>query len=536
MVVLWERKELIIFCLKMLLVGHLPGTHTSCSNAHVSSGEQGISCGRVGGVKGQPGIWRQHLCFLRPLCKEGLMAATCLQLRDQILSFSVRDTRKAHVCVVKQVGFAPLGDPFGKANLMRSRTGGDVSVRAKFPDSGDPLCSEDDGRKEHFEDREQTTGWTATLDARGTPLLIEALRGAVPLDDEGEESDLQIEADEEFEYGSWAPSLSSVPHDRVDDSLNTVCEEEIHHWRDGEMESELGRLEMAVCDGTYDGRVPTLLQMNRAMHLCCKAVYKGLGQAGLSKGLRVLNLMWMCGVTPNGRSFDLLLDAAIGSAAQGNKDALYVALTIIFNMCDLGLAPRVILVNQLIKQVLKATANRESDYALALEVVDAVNAAGVRLDIYSYNSLMAATAMQPKSGSQQVGRLNYSLLVLKYLTLGTKISAKSRRWICWHACADTRSSPTSSPTMPSCIRVPRAATFTVNGWCGGRGGCWRCCAHGHAASTFPLFHTMLLCIRVLARLLLRQRIRCTTRCMYRGQQMLRRNWLPCMLAGGYSRI
>lgn len=348
----------------------------------LTHGDAGSGRAAVGGPpKGSRGL---PLCFgmMRLKRENGSPGAlTCLQLRPQLpAAWGRREENR------RSTGL-------GRARTVDSAAA--MVAQAQLPDDvGYGLNARGD------------EVWTLARDARGTPLWIEAVNGATPLQDEGDEADFQVLADEEFEYGWWAPSKASVLQVDQDDSHLPPVEMwegdiDIGDWRDGEMESELGRLEMAV----GEDRMPSLLQLNKAMHLCCKAVYKGLGQAGLAKGLRVLNLMWDCGVAPNSRSFDLLLDAAIGSAAQGNKEALYVALTIVLNMCELGLAPRVILVNQLLKQVLKATGNVEKDFSLALKVMDAVSASGLPLDIYTYNSLVAATALQPQQGPHHSLRL-----------------------------------------------------------------------------------------------------------------------------------
>jgi len=294
--------------------------------------------------------------------------------------------------------FARSGPCRGKA-FVKTWDSSKVAGTAQLSDSTWPSSINDEDGNNGIDGFEptQTGEWTKALDARGNPLRIEAANGAAPRLDESDEIDSQVEADEEFEFGFWTPPSSSLDqrNNRNETPFFSTSQRDIKNWRDGEMESELGRLEMSV----YEDRVPSLVQMNRAMHLCCKAVYKGLGHAGLSKGLRVLNLMWSYGVVPNNRSFDLLLDASIGAAAQGQKEALFIAMTIVFNMCDLGVVPRVILVNQLIKQVLKSSGNSESDFKLALMLVDAASHAGVRLDIYTFNSLLAATALQTDGGS-----------------------------------------------------------------------------------------------------------------------------------------
>jgi hypothetical protein len=45
-------------------------------------------------------------------------------------------------------------------------------------------------------------------------------------------------------------------------------------------------------------------------------------------------------------------------------------------------------------QVLKATGQVEADFSLACKLLDTVSTSGVTLDIYTYNSLVAATALQ----------------------------------------------------------------------------------------------------------------------------------------------
>jgi len=240
------------------------------------------------------------------------------------------------------------------SGLARTRRSDVVATKAQDLDASGWLSSEDDYAGEgHAAGAD--IAWTTALDARGSPLLLEKGEGPAEsssMEFDSEEADLNIEADEEFEYGWWAPSSqaalpTTLRQDESDLARPNVRDIHITSWRDGEMESELGRLEMALSEE----RAPTLLQLNGAMHLCCKAVYKGLGQTGLTKALRVLRIMWLTGVPPNARTFDLLLDASVGAAAQGNREALYVALTVVFNSCALGLRPRVILVNQLIKQV-----------------------------------------------------------------------------------------------------------------------------------------------------------------------------------------
>ena len=286
------------------------------------------------------------------------------------------------------------------------------------PHSGLSECGE-----RHDAVAQSGVGWASALDAKGSPLRIELANGVrpllpTPLPDqeaagaEADENDSQVEADEEFEYGSWSmksptlcelksdtarPGQDKAPHQGQQEAdADTVREMPvISNWRDGEMESALGRLEMAVAEH----RVPSLVQLNRAMHLCCKAVYKGLGQAGVRQGLRVLEIMHDCGVRPNARTFDLLLDAAVGAAAQGRADALVVALTIVFNMCHLGVKPRVILINQLVKQVLKgsasgadgANADPRGDFALAVRLVDAVRLCWRRLPTRAYTCTHAPT-------------------------------------------------------------------------------------------------------------------------------------------------
>ena len=288
--------------------------------------------------------------------------------------------------------------------LTRTHAARGLSSLAQALDSSGGSSSEDDHTEHRKDDGSaQEMGWAAALDARGNPILVENRQGhdmgSVVFD--GEEADFQIEADEEFEYGWWEPSSraspSSVRQDQSHVSLPDVRDIHIASWRDGEMESELGRLEMALSEE----RAPSLLQLNTALQLCCKAVYKGLGPAGLTNALRILTIMWMSGVAPNARSYDLLLDASVGAAAQENKEALYVALTLVLNMCEAGVEPRVILVNQLIKQVLKATGDSVQDFKLALRIMDAVTSAGVKLDVYSYNSLVAATSLLPNGGSQR---------------------------------------------------------------------------------------------------------------------------------------
>jgi len=240
------------------------------------------------------------------------------------------------------------------SGLARTRRSDVVATKAQDLDASGWLSSEDDYAGEgHAAGAD--IAWTTALDARGSPLLLEKGEGPAEsssMEFDSEEADLNIEADEEFEYGWWAPSSqaalpTTLRQDESDLARPNVRDIHITSWRDGEMESELGRLEMALSEE----RAPTLLQLNGAMHLCCKAVYKGLGQTGLTKALRVLRIMWLTGVPPNARTFDLLLDASVGAAAQGNREALYVALTVVFNSCALGLRPRVILVNQLIKHV-----------------------------------------------------------------------------------------------------------------------------------------------------------------------------------------
>ena len=370
-------------------------THGDAGSGRAAGGGARASFG--GPPTGSRGL---PLCFgmMRPMSEHAhgsLGAITCLQLRAQLPAGGAAAPR---LHAARLAAWGRRGEHRRSTGLGRARTvdgAAALVAQAQVPDDvGHGLNAREDDV------------WTAARDARGTPLWIEAVNGATPLQDEGDEADFQVLADEEFEYGWWAPSKASVLQVDQDDSRLPTVEMwegdiDIRDWRDGEMESELGRLEMAV----GEDRMPSLLQLNKAMHLCCKAVYKGLGQAGLAKGLRVLNLMWECGVAPNSRSFDLLLDAAIGSAAQGNKEALYVALTIVLNMCELGIAPRVILVNQLLKQVLKATGNVEEDFSLALKVMDAVSASGLPLDIYTYNSFVAATALQPQQGPHHSLRL-----------------------------------------------------------------------------------------------------------------------------------
>ena len=114
-----------------------------------------------------------------------------------------------------------------------------------------------------------------------------------------------------------------------DDEEDLSGEGDLSGWRDGELESEMAVLEQTVADGG----TPSLDKCNGGMLLCCKAVYKGLGMAGVRRGLSLLSLMHTARVTPNQRTYDMLLDACVGAAAQGSLVGIQHALTIVDHMC-----------------------------------------------------------------------------------------------------------------------------------------------------------------------------------------------------------
>jgi hypothetical protein len=324
-----RRMLLSALALQLLIsVFHLPSsratlaTCTSLSPARRASaclkyvpGKSKTDVGAENAVRDsdQPGIWRHPLCFFFPPLASarsltGAFAGLRLRQRPQTTALC----RARHQCppvsnILSLLNARHTVGCFGAVGIGHTRAL-DVARSGKFADYSESSMDASALESEGAEQAEPMMNWTAALDARGSPLRIEPVNGARPYQDNDEDVDLEVEADEEFEYGTWTSRLPSFLQKSREPELPDVCQTEITSWRDGEMESELGRLEMAVSEDL----TPSLLQMNKAMHLCCKAVYKGLGRAGLAKGLRVLTLMDECGVVPNSRTFDLLLDACIG--------------------------------------------------------------------------------------------------------------------------------------------------------------------------------------------------------------------------------
>ena len=185
--------------------------------------------------------------------------------------------------------------------------------------------------------------------------------------------------------------------EEAEDGEDADLSGDLSGWRDGELESEMAVLKQTVADGG----TPSLANFNFGMLLCCKAVYKGLGMAGVHRALSLLALMDEAGVTPNQRTYDLLLDACVGAAAQGSAAGLQHGVTIIGHMCALGVRPSLVVANQLIKAMLKADGVQpQASFDSALGLVRMMQQAGVRLDVYSYNSLVSSCAMQERRGVQ----------------------------------------------------------------------------------------------------------------------------------------
>ncbi|EKX51687.1 hypothetical protein GUITHDRAFT_161590 [Guillardia theta CCMP2712] len=168
-------------------------------------------------------------------------------------------------------------------------------------------------------------------------------------------------------------------------------------WRDGEMESEFARLAMAV----EEGYTPDLTSFNRALLLCSRAVSKGLGSAALQRALCILALMNSAQVSPDRRSFCLLLEASVGAALQGNRVAIRCSLTIIRNMYSVGLMPDLLLTNQLVNKMLKSSKNISEAYIEAFDLTQGMRRAGMKLDMYTYNSLIAACSQQNERGLER---------------------------------------------------------------------------------------------------------------------------------------
>jgi len=163
------------------------------------------------------------------------------------------------------------------------------------------------------------------------------------------------------------------------------------------MESEFARLVLAV----EEGYAPGLSSFNRALLLCSRAVSKGLGSAALSRALSILALMNSADVSPDRRSFYLLLEASVGAAVQGSRVAMKCSLTIIRNMCSMGLMPDLLLTNQLVNKLLKSSKNAVQAYHEAFELTQGMRVAGMKLDMYTYNSLIAACSHQDEKSLER---------------------------------------------------------------------------------------------------------------------------------------
>ena len=202
------------------------------------------------GSTSAPRSKQNGLCFgvMQPISKLGVPSASCIRLRVN------RPESAVSIGFSRPATLTARG-AFGRLHHIQTRVAGHIALSSKLEGSAWPMKDDAVGRQDEA-DADLEGKWTAAIDARGTPLLIEAANGAVPLKrDEYDDADSQIQADEEFEFGWWAPSQSSRPSDPTEEGLSSplIYNGEITHWRDGEMESELGRLEMWEEVGRREG-------------------------------------------------------------------------------------------------------------------------------------------------------------------------------------------------------------------------------------------------------------------------------------------